>query len=217
MNLSSQQTVQWLTKCAEIFALEQDNLTELDRAIGDGDHGLNMHRGFQKVAEKLPSVADKNIAIILKTTGMTLLSSVGGASGPLFGTFFIKAAQAAADKPYLTLADLAEIITAGTEGVAMRGKAEPGDKTMCDVWWPVSESLSISATQNLSLDQALKEAIIAARLALEATVPMQARKGRASYLGERSIGHQDPGATSVLLMMDTLQQIVSASSASSVN
>lgn len=99
----------------------------------------------------------------------------------------------------------------------MRGKAEPGDKTMCDVWWPVSESLSISATQNLPLDQALKEAIIAARLALEATVPMQARKGRASYLGERSIGHQDPGATSVLLMMDTLQQIVSASSASSVN
>ncbi|BEO20091.1 dihydroxyacetone kinase subunit DhaL [Serratia marcescens] len=207
MALTKQQVVDWLMRCGEVFSRERDFLTQLDTEIGDADHGLNMNRGFNKVVEKLPSVADKDIGFILKNTGMTLLSSVGGASGPLFGTFFIRAAQAANAKQSLDLAELHQVMQEGVEGVVMRGKAEPGDKTMCDVWWPVVESLGQSAQQNLSVSEALQRAADSAERAVENTITMQARKGRASYLGERSIGHQDPGATSVMLMMKTLAEV----------
>lgn len=207
MALTKQQVVDWLMRCGEVFSRERDFLTQLDTEIGDADHGLNMNRGFNKVVEKLPSVADKDIGFILKNTGMTLLSSVGGASGPLFGTFFIRAAQAANAKQSLDLAELHQMMQEGVEGVVMRGKAEPGDKTMCDVWWPVVESLGQSAQQNLSVAEALQRAADSAERAVENTITMQARKGRASYLGERSIGHQDPGATSVMLMMKTLAEV----------
>ncbi|MEG7434600.1 dihydroxyacetone kinase subunit DhaL [Serratia marcescens] len=207
MALTKQQVVDWLMRCGEVFSRERDFLTRLDTEIGDADHGLNMNRGFNKVVEKLPSVADKDIGFILKNTGMTLLSSVGGASGPLFGTFFIRAAQAANAKQSLDLAELHQMMQEGVEGVVMRGKAEPGDKTMCDVWWPVVESLGQSAQQNLSVAEALQRAADSAVRAVESTITMQARKGRASYLGERSIGHQDPGATSVMLMMKTLAEV----------
>ncbi|MBH3181078.1 dihydroxyacetone kinase ADP-binding subunit DhaL [Serratia marcescens] len=207
MALTKQQVVDWLMRCGEVFSRERDFLTRLDTEIGDADHGLNMNRGFNKVVEKLPSVADKDIGFILKNTGMTLLSSVGGASGPLFGTFFIRAAQAANAKQSLDLAELHQMMQEGVEGVVMRGKAEPGDKTMCDVWWPVVESLGQSAQQNLSVAEALQRAADSAERAVESTITMQARKGRASYLGERSIGHQDPGATSVMLMMKTLSEV----------
>ncbi|WP_414161666.1 dihydroxyacetone kinase subunit DhaL [Serratia sp. BNK-10] len=207
MALTKQQVVDWLMRCGEVFSRERDFLTQLDTEIGDADHGLNMNRGFNKVVEKLPSVADKDIGFILKNTGMTLLSSVGGASGPLFGTFFIRAAQAANAKQSLDLAELHQMMQEGVEGVVMRGKAEPGDKTMCDAWWPVVESLGQSAQQNLSVTDALQRAADSAERAVESTITMQARKGRASYLGERSIGHQDPGATSVMLMMKTLAEV----------
>ncbi|ASL84617.1 dihydroxyacetone kinase subunit DhaL [Serratia marcescens] len=207
MALTKQQVVDWLMRCGEVFSRERDFLTQLDTEIGDADHGLNMNRGFNKVVEKLPSVADKDIGFILKNTGMTLLSSVGGASGPLFGTFFIRAAQAANAKQSLDLVELHQVMQEGVEGVVMRGKAEPGDKTMCDVWWPVVESLGQSAQQNLSVAEALQRAADSAERAVESTITMQARKGRASYLGERSIGHQDPGATSVMLMMKTLAEV----------
>ncbi|BEN12931.1 dihydroxyacetone kinase subunit DhaL [Serratia marcescens] len=207
MALTKQQVVDWLMRCGEVFSRERDFLTRLDTEIGDADHGLNMNRGFNKVVEKLPSVADKDIGFILKNTGMTLLSSVGGASGPLFGTFFIRAAQAANAKQSLDLPELHQMMQEGVEGVVMRGKAEPGDKTMCDVWWPVVESLGQSAQQNLSVAEALQRAADSAERAVESTITMQARKGRASYLGERSIGHQDPGATSVMLMMKTLAEV----------
>ncbi len=207
MALTKQQVVDWLMRCGEVFSRERDFLTRLDTEIGDADHGLNMNRGFNKVVEKLPSVADKDIGFILKNTGMTLLSSVGGASGPLFGTFFIRAAQAANAKQSLDLAELHQMMQEGLEGVVMRGKAEPGYKTMCDVWWPVVESLGQSAQQNLSVAEALQRAADSAERAVESTITMQARKGRASYLGERSIGHQDPGATSVMLMMKTLAEV----------
>ena len=207
MALTKQQVVDWLMRCGEVFSRERDFLTQLDIEIGDADHGLNMNRGFNKVVEKLPSVADKDIGFILKNTGMTLLSSVGGASGPLFGTFFIRAAQAANAKQSLDLAELHQMMQEGVEGVVMRGKAEPGDKTMCDAWWPVVESLGQSAQQNLSVAEALQLAADSAERAVESTITMQARKGRASYLGERSIGHQDPGATSVMLMMKTLAEV----------
>ncbi|BEM50043.1 dihydroxyacetone kinase ADP-binding subunit DhaL [Serratia ureilytica] len=207
MALTKPQVVDWLMRCGEVFSRERDFLTQLDTEIGDADHGLNMNRGFNKVVEKLPSVADKDIGFILKNTGMTLLSSVGGASGPLFGTFFIRAAQAANAKQSLDLAELHQMMQEGGEGVVMRGKAEPGDKTMCDAWWPVVESLGQSAQQNLSVAEALQRAADSAERAVESTITMQARKGRASYLGERSIGHQDPGATSVMLMMKTLAEV----------
>ncbi|TQI82315.1 dihydroxyacetone kinase DhaL subunit [Serratia fonticola] len=208
MTLSKQQVVEWLMRCGEVFARERDFLTQLDTEIGDGDHGLNMNRGFNKVVEKLPSVADKDIGFILKNTGMTLLSSVGGASGPLFGTFFIRAAQAANAKQSLDLAELKQVIQEGAEGVMMRGKAELGDKTMCDVWGPVVDSLGQSFQQQLGMTQAMQQAAIRAEEAAQATIIMQARKGRASYLGERSIGHQDPGATSAMLMIKTLAAVV---------
>lgn len=208
MALTKQQVVDWLMRCAAVFAEQRDFLTRLDTEIGDADHGLNMNRGFNKVAEKLPSVADKDIGFILKNTGMTLLSSVGGASGPLFGTFFIRAAQAANAKQSLDLEELHQVMQQGVEGVVMRGKAEPGDKTMCDVWWPVVASLGQSARQQLNLADALDIAVGEAEKAVESTITMEARKGRASYLGERSIGYQDPGATSVMLMIKTLAQVV---------
>ncbi|EJI2209083.1 dihydroxyacetone kinase ADP-binding subunit DhaL [Shigella flexneri] len=188
MSLSRTQIVNWLTRCGDIFNTESEYLTGLDREIGDADHGLNMNRGFSKVVEKLPAIADKDIGFILKNTGMTLLSSVGGASGPLFGTFFIRAAQATQARQSLTLEELYQMFRDGADGVISRGKAEPGDKTMCDVWVPV----------------ALEAASSIAESAAQSTITMQARKGRASYLGERSIGHQDPGATSVMFMMQML-------------
>lgn len=206
MSLSRTQIVDWLYRCGEIFTKESDFLTGLDREIGDADHGLNMHRGFSKVVEKLPSIADKDIGFILKNTGMVLLSSVGGASGPLFGTFFIRAAQVTQAHQSLTLDELYQMMRDGAEGVISRGKAEPGDKTMCDVWVPVVESLRQSCEQKLNVQAALDAASQQAEAAAQSTITMQARKGRASYLGERSIGHQDPGATSVMFMMQMLAQ-----------
>ncbi|HEJ7885884.1 TPA: dihydroxyacetone kinase ADP-binding subunit DhaL [Serratia liquefaciens] len=208
MALTKQQVVDWLMRCGEVFTQQRDFLTRLDTEIGDADHGLNMNRGFNKVVEKLPSVADKDIGFILKNTGMTLLSSVGGASGPLFGTFFIRASQAANAKQSLDLAELHQLMQEGVDGVVMRGKAEPGDKTMCDAWWAVVDSLGQSVEQQLGVAEALQRASERAEQAVESTITMQARKGRASYLGERSIGHQDPGATSVMLMMKTLAEVV---------
>lgn len=204
MSLTRAQIVSWLYRCGEVFTRESDFLTGLDREIGDADHGLNMHRGFSKVVEKLPSVEDKDIGFILKNTGMTLLSNLGGASGPLFGTFFIRAAQVTQAHQSLTLEELYQMIREGAEGVINRGKAEPGDKTMCDVWLAVVASLRQSSEQNVSLNAALDAACQQAESAAQSTITMQARKGRASYLGERSIGHQDPGATSVMFMMQML-------------
>lgn len=207
MVITRQHIVSWLQLCAEVFTDQRDFLTQLDSDIGDGDHGLNMNRGFNKVLEKLPSVADKDIGFILKNTGMTLLSSVGGASGPLFGTFFIRAAQSTSAKQSLDLPALCQMLKEGVEGVVMRGKAEPGDKTMCDVWVPVVEQLEQDSQHGLELLDALRQAVERAQRALESTITMQARKGRASYLGERSIGHQDPGATSAMLMIQALYQV----------
>ena len=203
MSLNRTQIVNWLYRCGDIFTKEKDFLTGLDKEIGDADHGLNMYRGFSKVVEKLPSIADKDIGFILKNTGMTLLSNVGGASGPLFGTFFIRAAQVTQAHQSLTLDELYQMMREGADGVVNRGKAEPGDKTMCDVWLPV-ESLRQSSEQHLSVQHALDAAAIQAEEAARSTITMQARKGRASYLGERSIGHQDPGATSVMFMIQAL-------------
>lgn len=204
MSLTRERIVDWLYRCGEVFTKEADFLTGLDREIGDADHGMNMHRGFSKVVEKLPAIADKDIGFILKNTGMVLLSNVGGASGPLFGTFFLRAAQVTQAHQSLTLPELQQMIREGAEGVVGRGKAEPGDKTMCDVWLPVADALERAVAQGLTIPDALDAASEVAEQAVAATITMQARKGRASYLGERSIGHQDPGATSVMFMVKML-------------
>ncbi|WP_428441764.1 dihydroxyacetone kinase subunit DhaL [Photobacterium sagamiensis] len=203
MTITKQQIVQWLETSADVFKDEQDFLTELDREIGDADHGLNMNRGFQKVKEKLPSVADKDIGTILKTTGMTLLSSIGGASGPLYGTFFIRNATSVMSKEELNLAELTKMLQDGMDGVVQRGKAEVGDKTMIDTWNGIM--VSLKQNQDASVYDALSTAVAEAESAMKNTIPMQARKGRASYLGERSIGHQDPGATSTYLLFTALR------------
>lgn len=210
MALTQAQIILWLQQCAQLFEQNSDYLTDLDREIGDADHGLNMNRGFRKVQEKLPEFEGQDIGTILKTTGMTLLSNIGGASGPLFGTFFIRAAKPTASLQTLELNQLVEMITEGVEGIVSRGKAEPNDKTMCDVWWPVVESLKHANEQNLSIKEALTQAQVVAEKAAENTIPMQARKGRASYLGERSIGHKDPGCASVVLMIQALANSVNA-------
>ena len=204
MPMQKSQILAWLRRLDQVYTEKKEYLTDLDAAIGDADHGANMHRGFAKVMEKLPAVEDKDIATILKTVGMTLMSSVGGASGPLFGTFFIRAAQVTQAHQSLTLDELYQMMREGADGVVNRGKAEPGDKTMCDVWLPVVESLRQSSEQHLSVQHALDAAAIQAEEAARSTITMQARKGRASYLGERSIGHQDPGATSVMFMIQAL-------------
>ncbi len=201
---SKDQVVQWLKNLAGVLTENKEYLTQLDSAIGDADHGTNMKRGFDKVMEKLPGVADKDIGNILKTTGMTLISSVGGASGPLYGTFFMRAGMSAAAKEELSGEDLAALLQAGVDGLIQRGRAQLGDKTMIDAWMPALDAMRKSLGEGNDTITALEAAVQAAEQGMEDTIPLQAKKGRASYLGERSIGHQDPGATSSYLMLKTL-------------
>lgn len=204
MTVTRDQVVKWLQNTATVMNENKTFLTELDSPIGDADHGNNMDRGFRKVLEKLPSVADKDIGNILKTTGMTLISSVGGASGPLYGTFFMRGGMAVDAKEELTGEDLATMLQAGVDGIVMRGRAQVGDKTMVDAWTPALKALHDGLAAGDDGLLALQASVSAAEQGMKDTIPLQARKGRASYLGERSIGHQDPGATSSYLMLKAL-------------
>jgi dihydroxyacetone kinase-like protein len=195
----------WLRRSADVLRQQRDFLTQLDSAIGDADHGTNMDRGFTVVIERLPGVADKDIGTILKTVGMALVSTVGGASGPLYGTAFLRAGTALANKQELQPEDLVAGFEAAVEGIMQRGKAQPGEKTMVDVLVPSLETLRASVSQGKSLDDTFRAMEETARQAVQATIPMLATKGRASYLGERSIGHQDPGATSSWLLIRAMQ------------
>ncbi|OLQ93484.1 dihydroxyacetone kinase subunit L [Vibrio panuliri] len=208
MQIEKQQIINWLELCAKTYEENQDFLTDLDRDIGDADHGLNMNRGFKKVAETLPTVEKQNISTIFKNTGMTLLSSVGGASGPLYGTLFIRTAAAVGTREQLSFEELIDSLKSGVDGVVSRGKAEQGDKTMCDVWLPMLTSVKSSLESGTSADHLLDEMVDLAEKGAVSTIEMQAKKGRASYLGERSVGHQDPGATSSLLMIKALRQAI---------
>ena len=204
MVVTRDQIVQWLELTAAVLTENKAYLTELDSPIGDADHGINMDRGFRNVKEKLPSVADKDIGNILKTTGMTLISKVGGASGPLYGTFFMRGGMAAGAKEELTGDDLITMLQAGVDGVVQRGRAQPEDKTMVDTWLPALAAYRATYDNGQDMMAALRATVTAAEQGMKDTIPLQARKGRASYLGERSIGHQDPGATSSYLMIKAL-------------
>lgn len=203
MTISRDAVLDWIKAYAAAIATDKDALTQLDAQIGDGDHGANMHRGFQAVLAKLPGVADKDIGSIFKTVGMTLVSTVGGAGGPLYGTFFMQLGTATGGKMEMTLADWSAALQAGVDGVVMRGKANPGDKTMVDALLPAAAALKAAAANGAALPSALRMAEQAGREGMVATIPLVARKGRASYLGERSAGHQDPGATSSYLLLRT--------------
>lgn len=207
MTVTRDEVLSWIKAYTQVIAENKDYLTDLDSAIGDADHGANMHRGFQAVLNKLPAVEDKDIGTILKTVGMTLISTVGGAGGPLYGTFFIQAGTKLSEKMELTLTDWAAALEAGTVGVVNLGKALVGDKTMVDALTPAVQALNGPTGQELSMSEALKKSAEAAEEGMRGTIPLVARKGRASYLGERSAGHQDPGATSTFLLLDTAANI----------
>jgi dihydroxyacetone kinase-like protein len=208
MVVTKSNILQWLEMTAAVMSENKDYLTKLDSPIGDADHGINMNRGFRKVIEKLPAVEDKDIGNILKTTGMTLISSVGGASGPLYGTFFMRGGMAVDAKEELTGDDLSAMLQSGVDGLIQRGRAQAGDKTMVDAWLPALKALRETLDNDHDLLKALEEAVSAAERGMKDTIPLQARKGRASYLGKRSIGHQDPGATSSYLLLKALLDAV---------
>ena len=207
MAVSRDSLLAWIEALQKVYAENKEYLTQLDSAIGDADHGINMNRGFSKVQEELGKTSPADIAAVLKTVAMTLIKTVGGASGPLYGTFFLRAATTCAGKELLETADVAEFWQAGLEGVLQRGKAELGDKTMVDALTPAVEAMKQAVADGSDLTTTLKKGVVAAEDGMKKTIPLQAKKGRASYLGERSVGHQDPGATSSYLMLKTASEI----------
>ena len=192
----------WVRAFAAAVADNEELLTRLDSPIGDADHGANMARGMKAVVAKLDEAPPAGPAALLKQVGMTLVGTVGGAAGPLYGTFFLRMATAAGDAEALDQAGFAAALRAGVNGVVARGKAEAGDKTMYDALAPAVDALD-AALGGADTAGALQAAADAAAEGRDATTPLQARKGRASYLGERSVGHQDPGATSAALLLAT--------------
>lgn len=207
MPITADDVIEFLHRAAGVLRENKEYLTELDSAIGDADHGINMDRGFQTVLKKLPSVEDKDAGTILKTAGMALVSSVGGAGGPLYGTAFMQAGMAVAGKYELTAEDILAALDAALKGVVMRGKANLADKTMVDAITPAVDAMREALKNGAGTATALEQATVAAEKGMKDTIPMLARKGRASYLGERSIGHQDPGATSSYLLIHLMSEM----------
>lgn len=201
MSISRDDALAWIKACVSVIDENNVYLTQLDAAIGDADHGANMNRGFKAVMNKLPDVSDKDIGTIFKTVGMTLISTVGGAGGPLYGTFFLQIGMKTAGKMELGLSDWTEALEAALGGVIMRGKAELGDKTMVDALTPAVNALKQAEQDHQPINKALELSAEAAKAGMLATIPLVARKGRASYLGERSADHQDPGATSSYMIL----------------
>lgn len=208
MHITVEHVIRFLEGVASRIKEHRDELTHLDSAIGDADHGANLDRGFSAVLTKLPTVADKDIGTILKTAGMTLVSTVGGASGPLYGTAFIRAGMALADRFELTMGDVVAALEAALEGIQARGKAQRGEKTMVDAIAPGIEALKAANANGDDPTTALRKGLAATEEGMKATIPMLATKGRASYLGERSIGHQDPGATSSYYIAQVLVETI---------
>ncbi|WP_104134327.1 MULTISPECIES: dihydroxyacetone kinase subunit DhaL [unclassified Cryobacterium] len=202
MTLDTAWTVRWIRRSAEILAAERTALNTLDRDIGDGDHGENMDRGFQAVLPKLDGLADDaNPSAVLKLLATTLISTVGGAAGPLYGTAFLKAAGATAATGTLDSLALVALLTAARDGIVLRGKAGAGDKTMIDAWSPAVDAAQAAQSAGESAPAVLTAAADAAARGAQDTEPLVAHKGRASYLGERAIGHRDPGAQSTALLL----------------
>ena len=196
----------WIHRYADHVAQQKDFLTQLDAAIGDADHGANMHRGFQAVLKKFPEMQDKDLGTIFKTVAMTLISTVGGASGALYGTFFLQASTVATGKTEVSPLEFVGILEKGLAGIVLRGKAAIGDKTMVDALQPAIKALRQELENGSNLPEAMAKALEAAQNGAKSTIPLVAKKGRASYLGERSADHQDPGATSTALLFQALAE-----------
>ncbi|ARU52764.1 dihydroxyacetone kinase-like protein [Cellulosimicrobium cellulans] len=204
----------WTRLSAERIAAARDELTELDRQIGDGDHGENLDRGFRAVVAKLDGAATGDqppgqIGDVLKLVATTLMSSVGGASGPLYGTAYLRAAKVTG-LAQLDAHGVVALLEGALEGITARGKAQPGEKTMVDAWQPAVDAAEGAADGGASTADVLAAAAAAARAGAEATIPLVATKGRASYLGERSAGHQDPGATSTAILLEAARDAATA-------
>src|SRR5271157_1075538 len=201
MAAGKEEVLEWLEVLQQVYAENRQWLTELDSAIGDADHGINMDRGFTAVKAELAAHSPSDIRSVFQSVATVLIRHVGGAAGPLYGTFFLRAAVACAGKTEIEAADAVTMLQAGIEGVQQRGKAAAGDKTMLDALLPALDAMRGCVESGCSLTAVLDAGAAAAQAGMMATVPMQARKGRASYLGARSIGHQDPGATSSYLLL----------------
>ena len=204
--MTKEDMIRWLERIADVLHENAQYLTQLDSPIGDADHGVNMDRGFTAVRTKFASMATMDMATQLRTVGSTLVSTVGGASGPLYGTAFLRAGGAVAGKDNLSTEDVVAMLDAFLGGIVVRGKAKPGEKTMVDALTPALAAAKEALGQGASLAQITARAAAAAEDGMKATIPLLATKGRASYLGERSIGHQDPGATSSWLMLRSLAE-----------
>jgi phosphoenolpyruvate---glycerone phosphotransferase subunit DhaL len=200
-SLSYEDVLAWVKAYASTIAENKEHLTRLDSAIGDADHGINIDRGMQAALAKLDGVEATDVGTLLKAVGMTLVSTIGGAGGPLYGTLFLQMGTATAGKTELEPDDWRAALEGGIAGVQMRGKAEAGDKTMVDALIPGKDALARALSEGADFADALRRSATAAEEGMRATVPLVARKGRASYLGERSAGHQDPGATSSYLLL----------------
>ena len=200
MSLDAAWARRWIESSAADIAEQRDYLVDLDRAIGDGDHGENMDRGFKAAVEALGQAQPASVAEVLKTVAKTLMSTVGGAAGPLYGTAFLRASKAAGDGE-LDGVGVAAVIAGALDGIQARGKATTGEKTMVDAWTPALEAARTAAESGSDPAAVLEAAATAAESGATATEPMRATKGRASYLGERSIGHLDPGAVSTSLIL----------------
>ena len=204
--MTNDDVMRWLERTADVLHENRTYLTDLDSAIGDADHGINMDRGFSAVRDRFPTMATMDISTRLRTVGSTLVSTVGGAGGPLYGTAYLRAAGVAAGKQELSSTDVVAMLEAFLGGIVARGKAQPGEKTMVDALTPAMASARQALDEGATLAQITRRAAAAAEEGMKATIPMLATKGRASYLGERSIGHQDPGATSSWLILRSLAE-----------
>jgi dihydroxyacetone kinase-like protein len=203
------QAVAWVRSAAAVIEEHAAELTRLDSAIGDGDHGANMNRGFKAAVQRLDALeGDQDFGAVFKAVGMALIGKVGGASGPLYGSLFLGVGKELGDAGEAEDQRLAAALRAGYDSVVARGKAQLEDKTMLDAWHPALEALDAALASGKERGPALDEAAAAAEKGMKATIPMVARKGRASYLGERSRDHQDPGATSTHLLIETLADVV---------
>lgn len=201
MAVNKQDVLRWLDALQKVFAENRQQLTDLDAAVGDGDFGISLDRGFTAVQAELTAKPPADIRAVFQSVASVLIKTMGGSSGPLLGTFFLRAGAACAHKSELAPADVVALFQAGVEGLQQRGKASPGDKTMMDAWLPAVEAMRTALDRGGAVADILERGAAAAEAGMRATISMQARKGRGSYLGERSVGHQDPGATATYMLL----------------
>jgi phosphoenolpyruvate---glycerone phosphotransferase subunit DhaL len=207
MAVSTPDVLRWLSALQKVFAENRQQLTDLDAAVGDGDLGISLDRGFSAVREELSANPPADLRAVFQKVANVLIKTMGGSSGPLFGTFFLRAGAACADKSELAPADVVALFQAGVDGLQQRGKAALGDKTMMDAWLPAVDAMRGALQAGSGLTEILESAAAAAEAGMRATISMQARKGRGSYLGERSIGHQDAGATATYMLFKAAAEV----------